>query len=413
MRGRARYLFHDDSLELVISHRERDLVAEINDFSSDYILNVSVDNLCDHLEAKYRFFAPVLRADETYISNTGEADVDVSQDPFRGITDRSRPFYIKGTFATFAVPFDGDGNLFGCSPSTFTTVIPYGDIAIVDNELHITVTVVDHDPQNMQANFNGTIREIQQYANWVAQDVGHFNANLKQRIKERIEQRRNKLLKDQSLTAALGFPMKRRDDASKTYAVPVIRRKLPVQPPKTTTEPIISEPTLEIKEYEHILNVILNMVQVMERSPRAFAGMEEEDLRNHFLVQLNGQYEGQATGETFNYEGKTDILIRTNGRNIFIAECKFWKGSEGLLKTIDQLLGYASWHDTKTAIILFNRNKNLSTVLTKIPEVVRSHTNFKRQLNYTSETGFRFVIHQRDDKNREITLTVLVFDVPL
>jgi hypothetical protein len=38
--------------------------------------------------------------------------------------------------------------------------------------------------------------------------------------------------------------------------------------------------------------------------------MREEDLRQHFLVQLNGQYEGQATGETFNFQGKTDILIR-------------------------------------------------------------------------------------------------------
>ena len=50
------------------------------------------------------------------------------------------------------------------------------------------------------------------------------------------------------------------------------------------------------------------MVAVMEWSPRAFVGMGEEDLRQHFLVQLNGAYEGQATGETFNFEGKTDIL---------------------------------------------------------------------------------------------------------
>ena len=27
--------------------------------------------------------------------------------------------------------------------------------------------------------------------------------------------------------------------------------------------------------------------------------MKEEDLRQHFLVQLNGQYDGEATGETF------------------------------------------------------------------------------------------------------------------
>ena len=50
------------------------------------------------------------------------------------------------------------------------------------------------------------------------------------------------------------------------------------------------------------------MVAVIERSPAAFRRMKEGELRQHFLVQLNG-YEGQATGETFNFEGKTHVLI--------------------------------------------------------------------------------------------------------
>ena len=33
----------------------------------------------------------------------------------------------------------------------------------------------------------------------------------------------------------------------------------------------------------------------MERSPYAFKAMNEENLRQHFLVQLNGQFEGNAT----------------------------------------------------------------------------------------------------------------------
>ncbi|MBC7894618.1 MAG: hypothetical protein H7066_04345, partial [Cytophagaceae bacterium] len=70
-------------------------------------------------------------------------------------------------------------------------------------------------------------------------------------------------------------------------------------------------------------------------------------IRDHFLVQLNGQYQGGATGETFNYEGKTDILIRDGDRNVFIAECKIWKGETELLKAVDQILAYLHWRDTK------------------------------------------------------------------
>jgi hypothetical protein len=176
-----------------------------------------------------------------------------------------------------------------------------------------------------------------------------------------------------------------------------------------------SSPELdEMEHYEYILKIISNMAHAMERSPQTFAGMGEEDLRTHFLVQLNGHYKGQATGETFNYEGKTDILIRVDGRNIFIGECKIWKGAESFKASIDQLLGYTAWRDTKAAIILFNRNKNTSTVLKQIHVLVRQHLNFKRAVgSYKHETSFRFILRHRDDENHELTLTVLVFDVPL
>jgi hypothetical protein len=59
-------------------------------------------------------------------------------------------------------------------------------------------------------------------------------------------------------------------------------------------------------------------------------------------VQLNGQYQGQATGETFNHVGKTDILIRHENKNVFVAECKFWGGYEGLKKTAANSFGAPS-----------------------------------------------------------------------
>ena len=206
--------------------------------------------------------------------------------------------------------------------------------------------------------------------------------------------------------------MKRHEDAPSTYAAPIYRRKLPTPRPDATTTPYKPEPALNMREYEHILGIIHNMNLVVERSPRAFSSMDEESLRHHFLVALNSHYQGDATGETFNFEGKTDILIRVDGRNVFIAECKFWRGAESLRRTIDQLLGYASWRDTKAAIILFNRNKNLSDVLAQIPGIAAAHSNFKRQMSRETETEFRFIFHQRDDKNREVIITVLVFEVP-
>ena len=191
-----------------------------------------------------------------------------------------------------------------------------------------------------------------------------------------------------------------------------MRRRIAPKLPPISTQPYKPEPALDMAEYEYILSVISNMVLVMERSPSAFRDMGEEHLRQHFLVPLNAHYEGQATGETFNYKGKTDILIRSEGRNIFIAECKFWTGPSGLGDALDQLLGYTSWRDTKAALLIFNRDTNMSTILQRIPEVVHEHPNYKADKDYDSETGFRYVFGHREDHNRELTLTVLAFNIP-
>ena len=62
---------------------------------------------------------------------------------------------------------------------------------------------------------------------------------------------------------------------------------------------------------------------------------------------------------------------------------------------------------------MFNKQKDFSSVVQKIPEVVRIHPAFKREVSYEkSETGFRFVLGRPDDPDREIVLTVLAFDVP-
>ena len=95
-----------------------------------------------------------------------------------------------------------------------------------------------------------------------------------------------------------------------------------------------------------------------------------------------------------------------------MGECKFWGGAKFLTETIDQLLGYASWRDTKVAVIIFNRNKNFSAVLDQIRSTTEAHPKCKRFVSKPSETQFRFLFTQRDDSNREMMLTVMAFDVP-
>ena len=257
------------------------------------------------------------------------------------------------------------------------------------------------------------ISDVQQYLGWVKSNIEGFNKEFEPSIREAIKQRKRKKFKDLDLVAKLGIPVKRREGMPRTYAISEVKRGPKIVKPTAAGKPFTPEPALEMAEYEQILSIVKNMALELERSPSAFAGMKEEDLREHFLVQLNGQYEGSTTGETFNYQGKTDILIRHEGRNAFIAECKFWKGEKGLSETIDQILKYMSWRDTKTAIILFNRGKNFSLVLEKIPSVVKAYPCFERDEGKRGKTEFRFVLHQPNDLNRVIILSILVFNMPV
>lgn len=376
----------------------------------DRLLNTSPTDLAEYLVARYKLDVPKLRQSE-WSAIESEVQIDVSSDPSRWITDRGRPFHVPGQRFEIEVPFDGDAELFYARASTFSSNPPRAKIQ--GQSLFLTFEITHGSAErNIRADAERRLDEIEEHLGWLRRDTDSFNQGLPSEAVKAIAARRDRLLANQGRAAALGIPLKQRADAPKTYVAPDVRRKVrPALPPASSTayEP---EPTLDIETYEHILSVIQSMTHVMERSPSAFQSMGEEDIRQQFLVQLNGQYEGGATGETFNVGGKTDILVRVNDRNIFIAECKFWKGPKHYRETIDQLLGYTAWRDTKTAILIFNRSTALSTVLAGIQAETSAHPNHKRTLDWKHESGFRYVFHHSGDPNREFLLTVLAFDIP-
>lgn len=408
-RRKPNYLFSKVDWFSVKEHQMNKILEEIKNYHVNKLLNTPLDDLAEYFKKKYWVKVPILFEDKI-VADQREVQIDVSHDPMRFIPDRSRPFYITGTEIEIVIPFEGDAEAFNVQPSTFTFSPPKADIK--GNTLIIRIQGVDLTTEKVKSQIDRTISDIKKYLENLRRDVKQFNESLFSKARSAIEQRRKKLLKDQSLVAGLGFPLMERADAPKTYVTPDIRRKITPPAPLASSEPYEPEPVLDMEHYEHILNVIENMALVMERSPSAFVDMDEESLRTHFLVQLNGHFEGAATGETFNYTGKTDILIRVGGKNIFIAECKFWGGPKKLTETINQILSYSSWRDTKVAVIIFNKNKNFSAVLDSIPSTIENHQNYKKSISQISETRFRYVMSHRNDPSREILLTVLIFDVP-
>ena len=293
-------LFSEGWLSEFLEVKKQELKKEIEGFEADYILNVNITELTESLLSKYSLATPVLIEDKITVDKK-EIDVDISQDHNRFIRDRSRPFYIKGTEIKSFIPYKGDEVLFKYQTSRYGP--PHPEANVNDNEVIVSIIRTDHNENESKKEVYEKISLIKKWLGWIHREVDPYNNSLKKLITDKIKERQTKFQNDERLLKSLGYKIRKRHGAPTTYAVPLIKKKIkPI--PSASRDPSVIEPTVEMKTYDDILNIITNMSLVMERSPTAFKKMDEETLRVHFLVQLNGQYEGEVTGETFNYQGK-------------------------------------------------------------------------------------------------------------
>lgn len=168
------------------------------------------------------------------------------------------------------------------------------------------------------------------------------------------------------------------------------------------------------KAYRDIIQHILTFGQNLEKYHDLYSSFDEEKFRDYFLPYLNAvSTKHTATGETFNKIGKTDILIQdNNGGNVFIAECKLWKGSSELKKAVDQLLNrYVRWRDEKVALIVFNKDHNsFSELIQTAIDALKQHPNFHSYSGKTGNYSYAFIFKNPEDSSQHISLELILFN---
>ena len=327
--------------------------------------------------------------------------------------DEPQELHDRGIRYVIHIPFDGEAVLFQGRPSTWTLNPPQADIRGAQGELVLTYVQHSPDAGQLRQRYERDFATIEEWLTWVQGDVEQCLTEIPDIIAEAISERKRRLIIAMGVLEELGLPVTRRSEAQ-TVAIklPRKRRPSPAELPRVPSGPYQYEPTVDPARYDDILDIISHLTIAIERSPSAFQHMGEEHLRDHILIQLNGHFEGSATGETFNGSGKTDILIRANDKNAFIGDCKIWKGKKGFLEALDQLFSYSCWSDTKTAVIVFNRNRNHTRVLSTIQSTTSEHPLYKRDLKHQSETHFRYLFQHPEDQDRSIYVAVLAINLP-
>jgi hypothetical protein len=407
-------LFNDGDLRNALEGHARGMDEEIARAPEDHLLHVDEDEWVSALVERYRIEPPTLLRDKWWMDKPAEVQIDVRYDgAMRAILDYSRPALVNGFQVVVHVPFTGEADVFKFTPNTRNYNPPIADVR--RDEVQIVVEYPADAPKDVKAHAESVLGSIETYLGWARSDADAFNATLEQRARSAIQARRKRVVEAYERLHDTGIPMHRPDESPKTYIADVlVRRPSPSIPPASATSKSIAlEPVLSDAVFEHILGVLRGAAEAMERSPKTYAGMGEEDRRQVLLAALNTHYRGQTTAEAFNVTGKTDILVRhQEGRNLFIGECKLWEGVKGFAATVDQLFGYTGWRDTKLAVIMFVREKDLTSVVEKGRGALGAHPQFVAWADAASETELRATMGWPGDERRHADLNVFFVHTP-
>lgn len=380
--------------------------TSIQDESEDYILNIGQEQYIDYLFEKNKIDIIEI-FNENVIGDEIEEPLpkELSFQTFNSNSNSKVPIIY------YKIPFAGEEETINFISST----VRYHSVIIAsvsNNEIVKRIIVTKNNYAEAERKFKDFKVNLDNHVRSLNSDLKEFNSNLKEYIIDVFMARKNEFLKRREIKAGLNIPVIKRDDISKTFSIPSVKvkKKITVKPVETVRN-FIPDPTLDDKTYNDILKIINDMGKEFERRPATYGDKGEEELRDHFLMLLEPNFDGSATGETFNKRGKTDILLRHDGCNVFVGECKFWTGAKGFLGTIDQLLGYLTWRDSKTSVIMFVRNKDFSNVIGAAKESIQSHENFIKFVDQKDESWFNYIFHLNGDKNIEIKVAVMLYHI--
>ena len=398
-------LFCDKRFSDYRREKLEEMKDEISNLSSSELRSNSTDSLALIFAAKYT--PSQIELQEPIKEDGGEVEKDVSHREDLFIRDRSTPTYKKFQRLKIKLPFHVDPEIFRCRPGSYDLNPPLYDV-LNRNEVvyYIDYTTKGREPEEIREEIE---EELDRWLEKVEKYVGNLNDNIEQmqeklrgKARSAIESRREEVETKKQVMNELGVDAGGSGDQG--YVVPEKKRDIEVPTSSGEDSPEI----LPDRTFLDILEIIDDLGINIERSAERLRDLDEESLRDIFLAGINSHYVGLATGESFNRSGKTDILLRHNNENLFVGECKFWKGQSQYKDAIDQLLDNLTVRDTHASLLVFSRNRKYSQMEDRVEEATKDHEQFEAQL---SEFANHDIYRLQSSSGTPIKIAVKTFDL--
>lgn len=401
-------LFSENSLGDVLRAQLADVRKQVDAISKDRFLANSNEEMSEYVFAKTNIKPVEIHSEHITISEPTEIKI-TKKNVFDDIVQ------VAGIEIFLSIPYTGETDLWNMQPSSFNSNPPRGNIKPNyrnDQEGKIIVRFEyfqnEFQADEVNKEIEKTISSIQQFLDWIKKDIETHNSQIRMKIDELVQARRERLGIIQDVTKLINIPIGIRNGEPNVSNLPIQKR---IIKPLASHSPSKPEYGISDETYTQILGVMRHEGATYERTPKTYAKHNEEELRDILLAHLNGHFKGQATGETFRKNGKTDICIEAENRAAFIAECKVWHGEKHLIEAINQLLSYLTWRDVKTALVIFNKNvAGFKSLLEKMPALFENHPN-KITQSSTSANEWNLRIRAEDDQNRIINIRVFLFNL--
>jgi hypothetical protein len=310
--------FADTILIAVTRHITEQLREEVAKADLSYVARVNPAEYVTSLAAQ--FAIPLLAVDVEHATMSPREET-VMAEQYDVYSNRQAGDVYTRPVITVHVPFTGDPAVFRYQAS-MRTICPR-PIWLAGGEVCFDVIMATHPSADIKGDVSRMLECLSENAKYLNQEIARFNQSLPELAKGFVDRRRAELQQRLGLLETLDLPLKKADAVPVTVSAPVVRKTLPAPKPQPGSTPYRRAWTLDENIYEEMLQAIQDRGRSWERLPRAYAGKGEEALRDELIVQLASQFGwASTTGETFNKAGKTDILMRFEQENLFVAECK-------------------------------------------------------------------------------------------
>lgn len=385
--------------------RKNKLKKEIHSQTKEYLLGVDEEEFKQYLIEKNKLEPLEIDFSKEFYNKPLTKKITLS-DRFR-----NQEYEVDGYIFEIKYPFTGSSEIFEIRPSQYSNTGEKITVSNSSNTVQFDLVIHKLNPDDFKKEKEQKKSSAFANLNYANIDAKRWNNELPIHVTKYLKEAKAKYETENEFFAAINLKVD--SNTNNVFAAPTIQKKVVVQPTLAKTTEFASNPIMAKEMYKDVIEAIYSSGKTMESKPSLYKGKNEEGIRDQFLFVLESRYiSATSMGEAFNKGGKTDILLKYagDGSNLFIAECKIWKGPSEFHKAISQLFdNYLTWRDSKVAVMFFVKNTDFSEVLKTIKAEAKKHLNFVKENGSNGESSFSYIFNLPQDKDKEVFLEIMAF----